>query len=221
MGKTSILLLFVGFALFSCDCNSKKSVNEKRSEAVNTNSHDSTATSAQKEASGIIPEGLKTVGNEKPEQFQIFLARFISEFRSAGNVNQYIHKQIGVHTGQNPGAICMATHSYEPEVFIHAHVPLSKIVNRMPVGDFCEGYEGEKDGIYFVEITIHEMPKFAYFSEDGEIQIHDLSPVQGIVYDKIVKVIGVWEIAHQFEIYFALIDSKWFFICQNLCDCSA
>jgi hypothetical protein len=212
--KTAILTLSLGLLIQSCDFKANKA------EIQNSSQNDSISVL-------LTPheniEGKQELNKyvEMEEDFPLFLARFFEEYSSTADIRQHIHSQIGVYTGHNPGAFCMVTHSMEPEIFIHPEVPLAKTINRMPLGDFCEGYPGEEDGIYYIEIKIQEMPKFVYFSESGEILTHNLSPPEGFNYDKIIKVIGIWGIGHQFEFYFALIDSKWYFICQNLCDCSA
>ncbi len=164
---------------------------------------------------------LKTGISANREDFKAFFIRFLEDSYQAEDLNKYLHPEIGIYGANNPGAYCIMSRTL---ALINQSVPAEEIpmiFERSPKGNYCDGFKGEKSGLYILPDFINELPQFPIFDDNGDIKTTPIILPKSnnpIVYKK-VKVI----VDEQFEsdIYFANIDYKWYLILEDLCDCSA
>lgn len=147
------------------------------------------------------------------------LEPFIKTVKENKTLDSYIHKSIGVYVYTNPGVFCLATKSEKMEnMDALKNDSVNNFFFRKPKGDYCEGYPGEKDGFYFYEISKEEMPS-SYDASTNADKKTDLP--DGLNYTKFFKVNIIKDESFLVDLFFVRIDSSWYLIGQNFCDCSA
>lgn len=128
----------------------------------------------------------------------------------------YTHEIIGTSSAYNPGAAC-AYGGYEPEIDIE--YSQDWIVSTGPlIGDFCEGYIGVSDGLYYEEITEEGLPSYMDMAADEMVQ---LSIPEKVDIHKIYKVTVVMKEMHWGYLYFVEEDGVLYNLMTDRCDCSA
>jgi hypothetical protein len=159
----------------------------------------------------------KTVQN--PIDFKTFLQTFIKSLKEKKSPEGYIHKEIGVYVYSNPGAHCVVAKGKRMEPLNRVkEISINNIFNRKPKGDSCEGYPGEKDGFYYIKTTQEGLP--SYYDADSNADKKVILPAT-LNYKKFIKVNVIIGESFCVDLYFACIDSSWYLIGQNFCDCSA
>lgn len=153
--------------------------------------------------------------------FNTFVIAITKAVQAGESIKDYIYPGIQVYMAQNPGVACTGYRTDEPDIIIKPTLTNENIFSRLPKGDFCEGYTGEKDGIYCVEISQEKLPSFVTYNEDGDQEKLEITIPENVTCEKIVKAILVSNENHESYLYFVRIDSKWYILCQDLCDCSA
>ncbi len=164
---------------------------------------------------------LKTDEQPVLENFSNFLTSFISKVKQKKEVGSFIHPQVGVAIGKNPGAICSSIPGKTTDIKIPENLPNSNLFNREPKGDYCEGFPNEKSGFYYIEITKDELPSFGSYTEAGGITTKKISIPSSLNSGKFYKVIIIDNASQHSIQYFTSIDFQWYIICQSFCDCSA
>ena len=189
---SQLLLIIVLMAFIACNPAQKNSVADQK------NKQDSIE-KAQNETSSF------------PSFFQTFI--------ETGNYDLNVHKDLGVYILKNPGAVCTAIKSQKAETIKDLkEIPIKNIFGKKPKGDFCQGYPGEANGFYYTEITKDELPSYYDKSTNADKK---LSLPANISCQKFEKVNVIKNETFYVDLYFVLIDSKWYLIAQNFCDCSA
>lgn len=159
------------------------------------------------------------IAAQNPLDFNTFLQTFIKSINDNNNQDSYINKNIGVYVYSNPGAFCMALKSEKMEIMDAVkEISINNIFNREPKGSFCEGYPGEKDGFYYFETSKDILP--SYYDVDSDLTKTVVLP-RNLNYEKFMKVNIIIGESFSADLYFTCIDSRWYLIGQNFCDCSA
>lgn len=156
---------------------------------------------------------------EKLQKEALSFGAFFQTFIGSANYEAYINKDLGVYVSKNPGAVCVATKSQKAETINELkEIPIKNMFGRKPKGDFCQGYAGEQNGFYYTEITKDELPSYYDKSTNADKK---LNLPGNIIYQKFERVNVIKSESFYVDLYFVLIDSKWYLIAQNFCDCSA
>lgn len=160
----------------------------------------------------------KTIA-QTPPAFKDFLQTFIQSINDGKNQDNFIHKDLGVHVYTNPGAFCSASKTDKIATMEGiTEIPVANIFDRVPKGDFCEGYPGEKNGYYFSETSKNDLPSYYDMSAETDKKI---ALPANLNYKKFVKVNVVMDEYFKLDLYFVSIDASWYLIAQSFCDCSA
>ncbi len=153
------------------------------------------------------------------QDFKTFLPTFLEAVKAVKNQDVYLHKELGVYVYNNPGTVCVAANANKiANMDGMNEIPVTNIFDRKPKGNFCEGYPGEKDGFYFVETTKDDLP--TYFDMERQTGTKVVLP-KNLDYKKFIKVTVIKGESFYVELYFTFLDSTWYLIGQNFCDCSA
>lgn len=197
MGKTlSLLFISILVAFAACSSNQEKSVLTKKAKL------------------GSIAKA-----DQNPIDFKIFLQVFIKSINEKKNIEDYIHKDIGVYVYTNPGAHCIASKRNKMEMIEGIkEISVNRIFNRIPKGDFCGGYPGEKDGFYYMKTTKDGLPLYYDIESNADKKV--ILP-SNLNYKKFMKVNVIIGESFRVDLYFTCIGSTWYLIGQNRCDCSA
>ena len=164
---------------------------------------------------------LKTGEVAKVTPFTEVLIGFLTKYVQNNDINRYIHPQIKVYHGTNPGVACTVEQTTKPECKLPPEIGIAAIFDKVPQGDFCEGYPNEKSGYYFYEINADALPLFSKWTEDGNLEKTNIVIPANVVIDKLIEVKVLKAKYHKAALYFAYIGGEWYFICQSYCDCSA
>lgn len=133
-------------------------------------------------------------------------------------IEQYINPDVALIATYNPGLYCVTGRSKElprPPYLIQDFV----ISNKIPAGNFCDGYEGVKDGLYYEFIDETQLPTFDDMSgEGGKVSLY-IEPE--VVYLYFAKVTVITDGQFNRYLYFFNGNDKWYLWVEDFCDCSA
>jgi hypothetical protein len=173
----------------------------------------------QSQQNAIADQKSKQDSIEKAQKETPTFGSFFQTFIESANFDAYVHKELGVHISKNPGAVCAVKKSQKAEIMQDLKkIPIKNMFDRKPKGDFCQGYPGEANGFYYTEINKDDLP--SYYDESTNAD-KKLTLPSNITYQKFEKVNVIIKESFHADLYFVLIDSKWYLIAQNFCDCSA
>ncbi len=168
------------------------------------------------------------ISDQNESDFNVFIKTFIKTMKEKKSLDNFIHKDIGVWTYINPGAFCSAGNSKtgKPDETFSESIAsyenpmslLTDIFNRKPKGNSCEGFTGEKNGLYYIETTKSGLP--AYWDMNAEKENKVVLP-KNLKYTKFAEVNVIIDEAFSGNLYFVYIDSAWYLIGKYFCDCSA
>ncbi|MCH8904267.1 MAG: hypothetical protein IIA45_10175 [Bacteroidetes bacterium] len=155
--------------------------------------------------------------------FEKFLKQF-SETYSNGkpaDINKYIHSYQELTSTYKNGLYCIDGRPDDlpkPEYFAEDYT----VTSEKPEGDFCEGYEGVKDGLYYEFFDeAHDLfPRVYDFSEEGGTE-RSLYLTENILYQYFAKIKVITEQEFNRHLYFFKEQDRWFFWVEDFCDCSA
>jgi len=150
--------------------------------------------------------------------FEKFLKEFSEKYKSGkqSDIEMYINPDVDLVSASNPGAYCAPGISWDSRPkFIGNFI----ITNQKPNGDFCEGYNGAKDGLYYEFIDELGLPEYYDMSGDGGTIVLTISP--DIEYFYFAKVLVITEEYFNRYLYFFNGNDKWYFWIEDFCDCSA
>lgn len=155
--------------------------------------------------------------------FISFLKAFNRDYaNSKANLEKYIHEEIGVYTGNNPGVMCIATQSHEFIRHVEPEIFDNPVFSDLPKGDFCEGYPGVKDGFYYESINTSKLPVFDSYDENGEYTKVHINIPEHTIEPEMYKVTVIKDQYHLCYFYFISLEGgQWYLMCQDFCDCSA
>lgn len=95
-----------------------------------------------------------------------------------------------------------------------------KIQAKWPKGDFCMGYPGVADGLYYEFIDELGLPVFDEINtETGEVSPYSLYIEPHVEYHYFAKVLFVLDEAFNRYLYFFNGDDTWYFWVEDLCSC--
>ena len=119
----------------------------------------------------------------------------------------------------NPGLYCVEGRPGDlpqQEYFSGEYI----ITSEKPAGDFCEGYEGVKDGLYyeFFDEAYDLFPRV--YDMSGEGTERELYITDDILYQYFVKVIVITGGYFNRHLYFFKEQDRWYFWVEDFCDCS-
>lgn len=154
--------------------------------------------------------------------FEIFLNQFSEVYKNGkqADINKHIHPLAELVSTYNPGLYCVegrADDLPEQEYFSSEYI----ITSEKPAGDFCEGYEGVKDGLYYEFFDeAHDLfPRVYDMTGEGGIE-RTLYITEDILYQYFVKVMVITEGYFNRHLYFFKEQDRWFFWVEDFCDCS-
>jgi hypothetical protein len=157
---------------------------------------------------------------EKGNDFGGYLREFIKAYSSATDdlMSEHINKEIGIIRTYNPGVYCAL---YKSDMVIEKFISWDCVIQEgEPNGDFCEGYLGVEDGLYYKEIESSDLPSFYDMSllDDNFLQVEIPKEYEQ---NQLRKVTIVTKEYHYRYLYFIEIDKQWYLWIENSCDCSA
>ncbi len=155
-------------------------------------------------------------------EFSLYLEKFIAAFNDENNdLKSFEHEDIGYSFLFNPGAYCSGGSHNIIERSLLQPIPVKNSFDKIPKGDFCEGYPGIKDGFYYQKITANNLPSYLEdFDEEGGVIIGKIDVPKKYKNNEIKKVIVITDEYHNTYFYFINIGSTWYLFCQDYCDCS-
>lgn len=104
------------------------------------------------------------------------------------------------------------------ELFAHDYT----ISSNEPIGDFCEGYEGAKNGLYYeIFDESQELYPRIYDLSKGDATEESLYLSENISYDYLAMVTIISEEYFNRNLYFFKEQNKWYLWVEDYCDCSA
>lgn len=122
----------------------------------------------------------------------------------------------------NPGAFCIIDTIKSFRVInINEKTIQNNIFNTKPKGHFCDGYPNVKDGMYYWKIRIKDLPKSADMSDLNNIKAKEISIPQKYINNTIYKVQLIKDEYHLAYYYFININTRWYLLLEDYCDCSA
>jgi hypothetical protein len=156
------------------------------------------------------------------KDFKMHLGDFIPAYRNNNDdLSYYIHEKIGNTVLFNPGVYCGAFGD-ERERYLSGSLDETKIFNTKPVGDFCEGFPGVEDGMYYWKIKSTDLPTFVVsFDDEGGVITGNIDIPKEYLNNMIYKVQIITDEFHNFYLYFINVGNTWYLICEDHCDCSA
>ncbi|UKN02558.1 hypothetical protein K6119_03385 [Paracrocinitomix mangrovi] len=156
---------------------------------------------------------------EKKSEFSGFLSEFIKAYSRQDDdlIEKFLNADLGFKSAYRIGVYCAPSQETSPQIkkFINWECNIS---NEMPVGDFCEGYPGAEDGMYYKSINENELPTFADPSME-EFKAEQLpDKFENALINKVIIIKDEWTYN---ILYFVQIDGSWFLWLEDNCDCSA
>lgn len=133
-------------------------------------------------------------------------------------IEQYINPDVALIATFNPGLYCVTGRSKElpRPAYLNQDFVIS---NKIPAGNFCEGYKGVKDGLYYEFIDETQLPTFDDMSgEGGKVSLY-IEPE--VVYLYFAKVTVITDGQFNRYLYFFNGNDKWYLWVEDFCDCSA
>ncbi len=154
------------------------------------------------------------------KDFAVFLKEFAENYtNSEKRAKEYLHQDISLIQLYNPGAFCV---SISNDMSISREIKLKPdVYKNFPIGDFCEGYPGIRDGFYFESINYENLPTYVSLNEGDDILVKEIEIPEEYKTNLFQKVQIIFEEYHVAYFYFIHIDEDWYLICQDYCDCSA
>ncbi len=159
---------------------------------------------------------------EATQSLEEFLSVFLDDLCSPkSDLSQYVHHEILFGTANNPGAYCMFGYQDEPERSDRFYFQDGVVSDKLPKGDFCEGYEGVQNGFYYSLLAADKVPKFSFVSPDEMDFVYQDFPIPK-KFDNcgLVEIVEIDDEFHYQYIYLIEIDFTWYIFAQDFCDCS-
>jgi hypothetical protein len=163
----------------------------------------------------------KTDRSLNVKDFSTFLKAFTKDYIHTKEIpSKYIHSESGCIFLFNPGAYCVA---YSGELSIHeSKKNLSiNVFPGLPKGDFCDGFPGIKDGFYYEPSDYKSLPKYADLSGADDVVGKTIELPEYLRNNSFMKVEIITEDYHFGYLYFINIETDWYLLCEDYCDCSA
>ncbi|MBD3636496.1 MAG: hypothetical protein HUJ25_04070 [Crocinitomicaceae bacterium] len=158
---------------------------------------------------------------EKAEAFEDFLKRVAKVFTdtSVNDLSQFASKNTPYRTAFNPGVAC---HLGDPMLDYEHYISTDYIISdEMPQGDFCEGYEGVKNGFYYSHEYPVKIPVYATFDDNGDFVEYKPELPGDLTENSLRMALVIHNEWHYAYLYFIMIEGKWYLWIEDLCDCSA
>lgn len=159
---------------------------------------------------------------ETSSSLEAFLDKFSAIYQSDGGaaVTKFTNPEVELLTAFNPGVYCALSGRDIVEQMEFPQGDLT-IAAGFPQGDFCEGYTGIQNGLYYEFIDETELPAYDDMEAGGEIDGVTLYIEPSVEYWYFAKVLVVSDEYFNRYLYFFNGDGNWYFWVEDLCDCSA
>lgn len=156
---------------------------------------------------------------EKEIDFAGYLQDFIKVYSRDSHdlLKEYVHEEFigSIH----PGIYCMTSGELShPKQFISWDCVIQ---DGFPEGDFCEGYNGVEDGLYFESISENELPFFANIDDEMNPVAEQVQMPEKLQGNELKKVLIVLDEYHYRYLYFIEDRRMWYLWIEDICDCSA
>ena len=171
-------------------------------------------------SSEVIETSFSLEGVSNP--FEGFLNQFLDAYNSGDQerISTYVHPLVEQVSAYKMGLYCIEGRpDYLPNqgYFSGEYV----ISSEKPPGDFCEGYEGVNDGLYYeyFDESNDLFPRVYDMSEEGVEKV--LYVTDEVVYEQFIKVMVIADEYFSQHLYFFKENDRWYFWVEDFCDCSA
>jgi hypothetical protein len=153
--------------------------------------------------------------------FENFLKQFSEEYKSGerSKIEKHIHPFVKLVSTYKPGLYCVEGRPKDlpsPEYIMGDYI----ISSEEPDGDFCEGYKGSRDGMYYEFFDeAHDLFPRVY-DMNGEGTERMLFLTEDVIYRYFAKVTVITEEHFNRNLYFFNEQDRWYFWVEDFCDCS-
>ncbi len=154
--------------------------------------------------------------------FENHLSDFFEAYKSGNqtDIKKHIHPLVDMVSTYNPAMYCVNERPVDipplQEYFKDEYI----ITSEKPVGDFCSGYEGVQNGLYyeFFDETHDLFPKV--YDMSGEGVEKTLHVTEDVLYQYFVKITVITDDYFNRHLYFFKELDRWYFWVEDFCDCS-